>query len=496
MLELSWHPYKYYPYEHELALREVQRLLCPKSVLSLPSGVAVEAPFTATNISRLVYFASQQDRARGGEPSLTQQALLEQVNARGRQSTRYSAHGLHEYKGKFNPQVAKALLNIFGVRAGNIVLDPFCGSGTSLVEAAHLGIRAIGMDMNPLAVFLANTKLQALTVPAAALLEAIDGVLTRANKTKRLRPLGDERTEYLQSWFSADELHDIERLRDAVLAAPPGARDILLAIGSNLLRDYSLQEPSDLRIRRRTSPMPEAPLLTAFESAARSFAKKLAESQAVLGLLEVDADVLLGDSRHALTALTHRVPEKFDAALTSPPYATALPYIDTQRLSLVWLDLLKPGQILELEAQLVGSREVRGESKSTLLEALTLNTAGLPEAEANLCTLLQSQLTERDGFRRQAVPRLLYRYFAGMAASFSTVLAHMKSGAMYGLIIGGNHTVLSGQRFDIDTPAHLASLAVARGWSHIETVPLQTYKRFGLHAKNASTTEALVLLRA
>ena len=202
------------------------------------------------------------------------------------------------------------------------------------------------------------------------------------------------------------------------------------------------------------------------------------------------------DCRQSLEGTREIAPAGFDAALTSPPYATALPYIDTQRLSLVWLGLLEPSGILALEARLVGSREIRGTGKADLLSALEANNADLPADEAALCVKLQQTLTEQDGFRRQAVPRLLYRYFADMADSFASVRKVMKPGAKYGLIIGGNHTVLGGQRFDINTPNHLASLAVSRGWKHLETVELQTYKRYGLHSKNASTTEALVILQA
>jgi hypothetical protein len=160
------------------------------------------------------------------------------------------------------------------------------------------------------------------------------------------------------------------------------------------------------------------------------------------------------------------------------------------------LELLAPADILSLESQLVGSREIRGQSKRELLEILLRNDNNLPGNEANVCIELQKTLSDKDGFRRQAVPRLLYRYFGGMADSFASVRAAMRPGGMYGLIVGGNHTILSGRRFDINTPSHLASLAVSRGWNHVETVELQTYKRYGLHAKNASTTEALIILEA
>lgn len=496
MLALEWHKYKYYPYEHVLAIREIERLIGSTIVTHSKGRVTVESPTHPANATRLVYFASLTGLSGGTLP--TQQALLERTNgnAANRQATRYSSHGLHEYKGKFNPQIAKALINMFGAEPGDWVLDPFCGSGTSLVEAAHLGINAVGTDINPMAVFLANAKVQALSVPAENFQMAAQRVIAIAKGRPTFIVGTDARTEYLHAWFPTDILEIVENLREAIEASSASVRDVLLAIASNLLRDYSLQEPSDLRIRRRTSPFPDATYLEAFEVAVAGFVKKLTESQEVLGLLDSNARAQRLDCRESLIATKASAPEGFDMALTSPPYATALPYIDTQRLSLVWLGLLAPCDILLLESQLVGSREIRGKGKGELLEALIKNDANLPEVERDLCVELQRTLTEMDGFRRQAVPRLLYRYFAGMADSFESVRSVMKTGGKYGLIVGGNHTVISGKRFDIDTPTHLANLAVSRGWTHVETIELQTYKRYGLHSKNAGTTEAMIVLQA
>ncbi|MCC9596428.1 TRM11 family methyltransferase [Rubrivivax sp. JA1055] len=497
MTSLIWHNYKYFPYEKDLAAREIFALLGAGAVELTNIGATAQSCATPSNASRLVYFSSFED-SRTGEHLPTRQALLERVsgNGRNRQSTRYSAHGLHEYKGKFNPQVAKALLNIFGVKEGQWVLDPFCGSGTSLVEASHLGVNGVGTDINPLAVYLANAKVLALSVAAKDIERASKQALASIGKMRKRAVRKDARREYLESWFPAENLNDIEALRLALQEQDCEKSGILLAVASNLLRDYSLQEPGDLRIRRRISPFPGQTYLAAYDEAVASFVQKLSASQDVLGLVKPVTKACLMDSRQSLERTKEIATAGFDAALTSPPYATALPYIDTQRLSLVWLGLLEPSEILALEARLVGSREIRGTGKAELLSSLEANKADLPAEEAALCVRLQQTLTEQDGFRRQAVPRLLYRYFADMAESFASVRRVMKAGARYGLIVGGNHTVLGGRRFDINTPNHLASLAVSRGWRHLETVELQTYKRYGLHSKNASTTEALVILQA
>ena len=114
MLDLHWHSYRYYPYELELALREVQTLVPDATFSNTNNGIRLQGRFDRTFTDRLVYFAST---TQGTTSTPTMQAMLERVNGNGinRQSTRYSAHGLHEYKGKFNPQIARAILNILDI---------------------------------------------------------------------------------------------------------------------------------------------------------------------------------------------------------------------------------------------------------------------------------------------------------------------------------------------------------------------------------------------
>ena len=67
-----------------------------------------------------------------------------------RRCLRYATHGLHEYRGKFFPQLVRALINVARLPEDAIVLDPMCGSGTSLVEARLSRRRCYGLDINPL----------------------------------------------------------------------------------------------------------------------------------------------------------------------------------------------------------------------------------------------------------------------------------------------------------------------------------------------------------
>ena len=88
--------------------------------------------------------------------------------------TGYATHGLFPYRGKFHPQMVKALLNIMGLKPGQTVLDPMMGSGTLLVEASLMGINSIGSDPSPFCSFMTKVKLNALTLDLAPLQQAIE----------------------------------------------------------------------------------------------------------------------------------------------------------------------------------------------------------------------------------------------------------------------------------------------------------------------------------
>ena len=88
--------------------------------------------------------------------------------------TGYATHGLFPYRGKFHPQMIKALINILELRPGDVVLDPMMGSGTTLVEASLMGIDSIGVDISPFCVLMSRAKADALSIPSENLGEFLE----------------------------------------------------------------------------------------------------------------------------------------------------------------------------------------------------------------------------------------------------------------------------------------------------------------------------------
>jgi transcriptional regulator with XRE-family HTH domain len=119
----------------------------------------------------------------------------------------YATHGLFPYRGKFHPQMVKALLNIMGLRPGDTVLDPMSGSGTTAVEASLMGIDSVAIDASPFCTFLGTTKTEALTTDVSALAKlrrdarTLDGVFralasdagARRVRDREYRPVGMSR---------------------------------------------------------------------------------------------------------------------------------------------------------------------------------------------------------------------------------------------------------------------------------------------------------------
>lgn len=493
-LTLHLHDYTFFPYERDLAEREVAALV-GKDFTTEERCFRVQPTWDDTNLWRLTYFA-RFENGHGACDTLQRTLEASHHASRGRnhrrQSTRYSVHGLHEYKGKFNPQLAHALLNIFGADQRHRILDPFCGSGTTLVEAAHLGITGTGFDMNPLAVFVANTKLAALWSDVSSLRAELRKITRTLSRRKAAEKSDGTRHAYLAKWFTPEILLDLERLRCAISEVSKPSAAFFLTTASDLLRDWSLQDPGDLRIRRRRSPLPAMPFVEAWSAAVSERIGVIEAVQPLLRAPRCSSKARLADSRDGDTA--SKLSGKFDFVITSPPYATALPYIDTQRLSLVWLGLIQPDEIRKLEADVLGSREVlreRHQLETDLLE----NADGLPDDVLKFCQKLAHSVGTSDGFRRQAVPVLLYRYLAGMKATFSNLHGLVRRGARMAWVVGVNQTTLGGKPTVINTPALLCGIAAQAGFCVEEPITLQTYQRYGVHQKNSIRRESVLMFR-
>lgn len=487
-----------FPYERELAIREVKRIF-DTDILSIDeqeirirvADDKYKDPLSCVN--KLTYFQSVKIEDKSLELLQSKRERnFHLTNTSKRQSTRFGSHGLHDYKGKFNPQTASAIINYFGLKTDNTLLDPFCGSGTTLIEAQNKNVNSVGIDINPLATFVANSKLNFERFNG----EEFTACFKNLKKSLSLFKLHTDKsiqhpnTDYLDKWFEHEILIKISFLFDVISKISSlQIADFFKCCASDLLRDYSLQEPQDLRIRRRKSAIPSTDIFEKFEERVQRFVDTLNHLPATSG--QSISKAIRADIRD----YKFKNEPIFDAAITSPPYATALPYIDTQRLSLIWLNILSPEEVRALEQNLIGSRELKKSTQNQLKKSILESQSDLPNNLCDLCKTMQNSLNKSDGFRRQATPSLIYRYFIDMQKMFANTKRYMKKDALFGLIVGHNKTTLGGIEFNLDTPSYLAELAESVGWKLEENLTFDTYQRYGLHRNNSGNKENFIVLR-
>lgn len=498
--ELLWHNYKYFPYERNLAFREIESItgLQPEEN---HLGLSVKSnKMPMEQLSRLTYFKGIRqadailipDQARL-EASASNKEHLSLPNLT-RQSTRYSAHGLHEYRGKFNPQIVRAIGNILGVSPQDWVLDPFCGSGTTLLEAAHIGWNCVGVDINPMGVMVANAKVTAFkTSPSilrretAKLLKHLQEGDVQPNTWKQELP----NTDYLSRWFTEPVLAKLAFILQTIKQAiPRKLQDIYRVVLSDICREVSLQDPGDLRIRRRKDIAEDYPVLEIFTEALRTKMAFIWQARAEINPPKAQQLAMCADVRQA-----RLMKRSFDAAITSPPYVTALPYIDTQRLSLCLLGLIESDALKNTEKSLIGNREISETERTKAESALLRNESKLPSGVSAFChSLLQKADHPDHGFRKKNVPALTYTYFTQMAEMFTSVRKFVRPKGQFALLVGANKTTLQNEEILIDTPSFLGEVAESQGWQVKEVLTFETYHRFDVHQQNSIRNEALLIL--
>ncbi len=250
---------------------------------------------------------------------------------------RAHVHGFHAYPARMHPLTAARLVEAFVPRGGT-VLDPFCGSGTVLIEAMRAGRNAVGTDLNPLAAELADAKTYVRTPEETAALAASAKLVVAFTEVRRraragaTRRFGPEDTEA----FDPHVLLELDGLRHGIRTLVPSVdtqRDLLLVLSAILVK-VSRKE-SDTSVA-------EAPKRIAAGYAGRLFLKKteelvdrLAELEASLPSPRTSARVAIDDA----TTLATLEEGSVDAVVTSPPYVATYDYLAHHALRLRWLGL-------------------------------------------------------------------------------------------------------------------------------------------------------------
>lgn len=497
--------YKLWPYESKIRIAEIQHLLgVPAQVETDGVLSAKTSPLQIDKMRRLTFSHRFASESIHEEP--TWQAILENGDAAkisARKDPKYVTHGIHAYKGKFYPQLARSLFNLAGLKGGQRVIDPFCGSGTVPLEAYLNGIKGIGFDMNPLAVKIAKAKTAVLSVEPymrdrqlAQFQQRINGLQPSLN----MDVFPQSSMQEIKSWFPETVIRKLAALISVIRETPDvRVKEFLEVLLSNIIRDVSQQDPKDLRIRRRAVPIADAPVLELFSSHLAEQRKRLSDfasrsNKAPCKFL--DARIWLADSRNADSLRNAGIGiESVDAVVTSPPYATALPYIDTDRLSILLLCNLPSSKRSQIEESLTGSREIRKSDRKKveeLIEQELFDDLLSPTAREIVSSIYTMNKNAQVGFRRKNMAALLYRYFSDMTKVFQNLNHYLKPGASSFFVIGDNVTEAGGQEVAIKSAQVLTEIAEHIGWNVRERIPITVTKENRPHARHSITENDII----
>ncbi len=344
---------------------------------------------------------------REGDPAASEAlaaALDVQPTSEADAPDRAHVHGFHSYPARTHPVSARRLIEAFAPQGGT-VLDPFCGSGTILVEAMLAGRDAVGTDLNPLAVMLARAK----TYPracerTASLVEGAREVAAYADARRKAKAGASRRLPREDvAMFAPHVLLELDGLRAGIERAPAEHRPELGLVLSSILvkvaqkRGDTSEEPVEKRV---SAGYPARLFLRKTEELARrmdEFADLLPSPAPRARVFQDDATVLAKVKAHSI-----------DAVVTSPPYAATYDYLAHHELRLRWLGLdAGPLARGELGARRSYEKRSPGEAKrmweqevAKLLDAL----ARVTKEGGSVVLLIADSATAaaRGGTRREA----------------------------------------------------------------------------------------------
>lgn len=354
----------------------------------------------------------------------------------------YASHNFHSFAAKFPPQLPRIFIHGL-TNAGDIVLDPMMGSGTTLVETLLEGRKGVGFDIDPLALRLGYAK--TITIDRNKLRELGNKVLKKAyhylsdgEKVQRsLSHLFDKKTKsFIDYWFLPNTQRELMALTLAIQDVTDKlARQFLELTLSSIIvtKSGGVSRARDLAHSRPHLDETKIP-----KDALEQFSIRLRKNLNGVGESTVNGVVglVIGADARSMPIADGVV----NLIVTSPPYANAIDYMRAHKFSLVWFGA-SISELSRLRATYVGSERI----------GLTVHDL-LPEFPQRIVHELQ-QLDQKKG-------AILGKYFVEMKAIFSEMFRVLREDSA-AIVVVGTSTMRG-----MDTQTHhcLADIAARTGF--------------------------------
>ena len=406
-------------------------------------------------------------------------------------------HDWYRFVLSFPPHLVRDYIQKFGLSHKSVVLDPFCGTGTTIVEAKLAGIRTIGLEGNPFPHFASSVKtdwkldanelsMQARQVAEQALAifksQGIDDNLSFGDpKDLNLKTLSPEVEKLiLANSISPLPLHKTLVLFECLkqFEDEPFYRHALLALGNALVFKISnLHFGPEVGVKK---PKADATVISNWLLEIEKIANDLRQ---VAGKTFPDSKIHLADARSFDIIESNSV----DAVITSPPYPNEKDYTRTTRLESVLLGFINSKEELrELKKRLVRSN-TRGIYKGDDDDQWV---SDFPEIQriADEIEKRRVELGKDSGFER-LYPRATKLYFGGMAKHLADLRKVLRPGAQLAYVVGDQASYL---RVMIRTGQILGDIAQRLGY---ELVNIDLFRTRLATATKEQLREEVVILK-
>ena len=419
-----------------------------------------------------------------------------------------AAHDWYRFVLSYPPHLVRDYLEKFRVTPQKRILDPFCGTGTTIVECKKLGIPSVGVEANPIARFASEVKAD-WSIDADALLKHADAIAKHATmilaqqgitdhpeeegtlfstRTRRdgsiqlLHSLPPEKLKLLLTdSISPLPLHKSLVLIDRLTAAKrsPCWRHEILALAKALVFTISnLHFGPEVGV---APPKKDAPVVAAWLHEVRQIAVDLRS----LGTKDATpARVYHADSRQLSKILE---PHSVDAVITSPPYPNEKDYTRTTRLESVLLGFIED----KADIRALKKGLVRSNTRSVYVDD---NDDGWVTGHAEIQRIAKAiearriELGKTSGFERM-YHRVTKLYFGGMARHFADMRNVLRPGAMLAYVVGDQASYL---RIMIRTGKLLGEIAQGLGY---ELIGFDLFRTRLSTATREQLREEVVVLR-
>ncbi|MFW6008942.1 MAG: DNA methyltransferase [archaeon] len=323
-------------------------------------------------------------------------------------------HGIHKYPAKYIPEFPRWAIKKFSNK-GDVVIDPFSGSGTTSVEAMLNKRKNYTLDVDPLALLLTKVKttplnLNKLKFSAEKLINNIE---------KKKNPINIPQFKNRDHWFKKEVSQKLAIIKECIQKENnKDIRDFFKISFSSIIRvcsnaDLGSHKPCVRKNINRRIPNP----INKFKKTLNSNIEGMIDFVTNLGDNYYKSNIISKDAKDI--KLKNNL---VDLAVTSPPYINALDYARTHKLEYYWLGFFNDS-LVDLKKKFVGTEKVYADQYNEL-----------HKTNINELNNLIKLIYEKDKKRAYIV----YKYYMDMKQNLKEIYRVLKNNGRYVIFIGNN----------------------------------------------------------